>query len=60
MGVENIDLEAATERRIWIVNAPDADDISEDAMRVLEGKNQSTRQSTSNRSSIKSILIEIG
>jgi D-3-phosphoglycerate dehydrogenase len=28
VGVENIDLEAATERGIWVVNTPDANDIS--------------------------------
>ena len=28
VGVENIDLEAATEKRIWVVNTPDANDIS--------------------------------
>ena len=28
MGVENIDPEAAMKGRIWIVNAPDANDIS--------------------------------
>jgi D-3-phosphoglycerate dehydrogenase len=40
VGVENIDLEAATERGIWVVNTPDANDISVavDILRVLEGK----------------------
>jgi D-3-phosphoglycerate dehydrogenase len=28
VGVENIDLEAATEKGIWVVNTPDANDIS--------------------------------
>jgi len=28
VGVENIDLEAATERGIWVVNTPDANDVS--------------------------------
>jgi len=28
VGVENIDIEAATERGIWVVNTPDANDIS--------------------------------
>jgi D-3-phosphoglycerate dehydrogenase len=28
VGVENINLEAATERGIWVVNTPDANDIS--------------------------------
>jgi len=28
VGVENVDLEAATERGIWVVNTPDANDIS--------------------------------
>ena len=28
VGVENIDLEAATEKSIWVVNTPDANDIS--------------------------------
>ena len=28
VGVENIDLDAATERGIWVVNTPDANDIS--------------------------------
>ena len=28
VGVENIDLEAATEKAIWVVNTPDANDIS--------------------------------
>ena len=28
VGVENIDLEAATEKRIWVVNTPDANDLS--------------------------------
>jgi len=28
VGVETIDLEAATEKGIWVVNTPDANDIS--------------------------------
>lgn len=28
VGVENVDIEAATERGIWVVNTPDANDIS--------------------------------
>jgi D-3-phosphoglycerate dehydrogenase len=28
VGVENVDLEAATEKGIWVVNTPDANDVS--------------------------------
>jgi len=28
VGIENIDLEAATEKGIWVVNTPDANDVS--------------------------------